>query len=104
MTGNDNKQAGLSSMKSAECEVNPVDKPTELYIAIRQMHHLSERIDDLYERMGSCSPTDSSAPAKDGRDKICLLEVLNEGPRVIRDHLDYQHQRITEIEQLIFNH
>jgi hypothetical protein len=114
MTGNYNNKAGfslpsndqpqgLSSMKSAECEVNPVNKPTELYNAIRQMHYLSIRIDNLYERINTGSPINGDEANEDENRDVCLLEVLNESPQIIREHLDYQHQRIIDIEQSIFN-
>tara|TARA_R110000796_G_scaffold58458_1_gene135066 strand:- start:198 stop:512 length:315 start_codon:yes stop_codon:yes gene_type:complete len=104
MTGNNNK-AGFSLPSSgAECEVKPVDKPTELHTAIRQMQYLSERLDGLYERINSSSPV-TDGEVKEDRDKdVCLLEVLNESPRIVRQHLEYQHQRIIDIEQSIFNH
>jgi hypothetical protein len=97
-----NSKAGFSVPSNQSCEVNPVEKPTELYNAIRQMRYLSERLDALYERMGSCSPI-NDAPDTDGDRDVCLLEVLNEGSQLVRGHLDYQHQRIIDIEQLIFN-
>jgi hypothetical protein len=97
------EQANPKSHAIAQCEVEPIDKPTELYNAIRQMHNLGERLDGLYDRINTELPIDSSVSAKDGGRTVCLLEVLNEGPRIIREHLDYQHQRIIDIEQSIFN-
>jgi hypothetical protein len=106
MTGNNNKAGFPLPSASAERDVEPVDKPTELHTAIRQMQYLSERIDSLYERINSGSPV-TGGELKEERDKdrdVCLLEVLNECPRIVRQHLDYQHQRIIDIEQSIFNH
>jgi hypothetical protein len=97
-----NSKAGFSVPSNQSCEVNPVDKPTELYNAVVQMQYLTNRIDELYDRINSGSPINGGEVNEDGRD-VCLLEVLNECPRLIREHLDCQHQRIIDIEQSIFN-
>tara|TARA_R110002153_G_scaffold274037_1_gene446802 strand:+ start:37554 stop:37973 length:420 start_codon:yes stop_codon:yes gene_type:complete len=104
MTGNNNKAGFSLPSEGAECELNPVDKPTELYNAVVQMRYLTNRIDELYDRINSntdvgCDKVEQS----DEANTVPLLEVLNECPRIIRDHLDYQHQRIIDIEQSIFN-
>jgi hypothetical protein len=103
MTGNNNKAGSSLPTPGAERDVEPVDKPTELHAAIRQMHYLSERLDGLYERINTGSPSDCGVVDEGGNRDACLLEVLNECPRIVRQHLDYQHQRIIEIEMLIFN-
>jgi hypothetical protein len=97
------EQSNPKSHAIAQCEVEPIDKPTELHTAIHQMHYLSERLDGLYERINTGSPSDCGLVDEGGNRTVCLLEVLNECPRLVREHLDYQHQRIIDIEQLIFN-
>jgi hypothetical protein len=88
----------------AQSEVTPSDKPTDLYNAVAQMRYLTNRLDDLYDRISSTSDVGCDKLHQDeGANRVSLLEVLNECPRLIREHLDYHHQRITDIEQTIFN-
>jgi hypothetical protein len=88
----------------AQCEVTQSDKPTDLYNAVAQMRYLTARLDDLYDRISSTSDVSRDKVDQDEEvNRVSLLEVLNECPRLIREHLDYQHQRMIDIEQSIFN-
>jgi hypothetical protein len=76
------------------------DKPSELYIAISRMEGVSSRLEDLFTRLSGGDrpvPNDAKAP-----NYSCLLEVLNEGPIIISNHLEAQHDKISCIERIIF--
>jgi hypothetical protein len=92
----------LRNQPTEDTQCDPeTDKPTELYYAIARMEHVTDRLEGLYSRISneiSVAPDSTKGP-----NEVCLLTLLNEGPRILQNHIDAQHGKISDIEQIIFN-